>query len=450
METHSRPAIPQLGRFLDRTEFITLNRQTLTFLARQLFEEIRHGKIDIENGTDESVLVQIVLSRLDALCHDSLIPLINATGIVLHTNLGRSPIEKSILDEMQESIGSYCNLEFDIDSGKRGERYGHLTKKLSFLLGCEDAIVVNNNAAAVFLILNTFAKGKETIVSRGELVEIGGSFRIPDVMRESGTLLKEIGTTNKTKASDYTAAITPQSAIMMKVHRSNFSVVGFTHEVAFEELIPIAQSHNVIDYYDAGSLNLFEAPYLGNEVCAKSLFEHAPSLVSFSGDKLLGSVQAGIIAGKKELIDTIKKNQLLRMLRVDKLTMAVLEKTLTRYIQKGPQAIKTHKLLSKTLSEMQIQSDAILSGIEHPHKLSIGKTSTYAGGGSLPQHLLESLALIIEDHPKNAERLIKALRDQGLIARIEKDKVLLDLRSIDDDELSHVMTILNTVLKERP
>jgi len=176
METLSRPAIPQLGRFLDRAEFITLNRQTLTFLARQLFEEIRHGKIDIENGSDESVLVQIVLSRLDALCHDSLIPLINATGIVLHTNLGRSPIEKSILDEMQESIGSYCNLEFDIDSGKRGERYGHLTKKLSFLLGCEDAIVVNNNAAAVFLILNTFAKGKETIVSRGELVEIGGSF----------------------------------------------------------------------------------------------------------------------------------------------------------------------------------------------------------------------------------------------------------------------------------
>lgn len=450
METRSRPFIPQLGKFLDRAEFINLNRHTLTLLARELFEEIRSGKTDPSVNTDESALAKIVLSRVDALCKDSLVPLINATGIVLHTNLGRSPIDESILEQAQKSVRCYCNLEFDIDSGKRGERYGHLTKKLSFLLGCEDAIVVNNNAAAVFLILNTFAKGKETIVSRGELVEIGGSFRIPDVMRESGTLLKEVGTTNKTKASDYTAAITPQSAIMMKVHRSNFSVVGFTDEVAFEELIPIAQSHNAIDYYDAGSLNLFEAPYLGNEVCAKSLFEHAPSLVSFSGDKLLGSVQAGIIAGKKELIDTIKKNQLLRMLRVDKLTMAVLEKTLTRYIQKGPQAIKTHKLLSKTLEEMQIQADAILSGIEHPHKLSTLKTSTYAGGGSLPQHLLESLALIIEDHPKNAERLIKALRDQGLIARIEKDKVLLDLRSIDDDEHSHVMTILNTVLKERP
>lgn len=450
METKNRPSIPQLGKFLERAEFIGLNRQTLTLLTRELFEEIRSGKPDGITDDNESVLAQTVLTRLNLLCKDSLVPLINATGIVLHTNLGRSPIEKSILDEMQESIGSYCNLEFDIDSGKRGERYGHLTKKLSFLLGCEDAIVVNNNAAAVFLILNTFATGKETIVSRGELVEIGGSFRIPDVMSASGTILKEIGTTNKTKASDYTTAITPQTAIMMKVHRSNFSVVGFTHEVAFEELIPLAQSNNLIDYYDAGSLNLFDACYLGNEMCAKALFEHVPSLVSFSGDKLLGSVQAGIIAGKKELIDKIKKNQLLRMLRVDKLTMSVLEKTLTRYIQKGPQAIKTHKLLSKTLLEMQIQADSILARVIHSHKLSIGKTSTYAGGGSLPQHLLESLALIIEDHPKNAERMIKTLRTHGLIARIEKDHVLIDLRSIDDDELSVVATILNTVLEERP
>lgn len=449
METKNRPSIPQLGKFLERDEFIGLNRQTLTLLTRELFEEIRSGKTDASTDNNELVLAQTVLSRLNLLCKDSLVPLINATGIVLHTNLGRSPIEKSILEEMQESIGSYCNLEFDIDTGKRGERYGHLTKKLSFLLGCEDAIVVNNNAAAVFLILNTFATGKETIVSRGELVEIGGSFRIPDVMSASGTILKEIGTTNKTKASDYTAAITPQTTIVMKVHRSNFSVVGFTQEVAFEELIPLAQSNNLIDYYDAGSLNLFDAPYLGNETCAKALFEHSPSLVSFSGDKLLGSVQAGIIAGKKELIDKIKKNQLLRMLRVDKLTMSVLEKTLTRYIQKGPQAIKTHKLLSKTLLEMQIQADSILTRI-HSDKLSVGKTSTYAGGGSLPQHLLESLAIIIEDHPKNAERMIKALRAQGLIARIEKDHVLLDLRSIDDDELSEVATILNTVLEERP
>lgn len=449
METKNRPSIPQLGKFLERDEFIGLNRQTLTLLTRELFEEIRSGKTDASTDNNESVLPQTVLSRLNLLCKDSLVPLINATGIVLHTNLGRSPIEKSILEEMQESIGSYCNLEFDIDTGKRGERYGHLTKKLSFLLGCEDAIVVNNNAAAVFLILNTFATGKETIVSRGELVEIGGSFRIPDVMSASGTILKEIGTTNKTKASDYTAAITPQTAIMMKVHRSNFSVVGFTQEVAFEELIPLAQSNNLIDYYDAGSLNLFDAPYLGNETCAKALFEHSPSLVSFSGDKLLGSVQAGIIAGKKELIDKIKKNQLLRMLRVDKLTMSVLEKTLTRYIQKGPQAIKTHKLLSKTLLEMQVQADSILTQVIHSDKLSVGKTSTYAGGGSLPQHLLESLALIIEDHPKNAERMIKTLRAQGLIARIEKDHVLLDLRSIDDDELSEVATILNTVLEER-
>ena len=450
METKNRPSIPQLGKFLERDEFIGLNRQTLTLLTRELFEEIRSGKTDASTDNNESVLAQTVLSRLNLLCKDSLVSLINATGIVLHTNLGRSPIEKSILEEMQESIGSYCNLEFDIDTGKRGERYGHLTKKLSFLLGCEDAIVVNNNAAAVFLILNTFATGKETIVSRGELVEIGGSFRIPDVMSASGTILKEIGTTNKTKASDYTAAITPQTAIVMKVHRSNFSVVGFTQEVAFEELIPLAQSNNLIDYYDAGSLNLFDAPYLGNETCAKALFEHSPSLVSFSGDKLLGSVQAGIIAGKKELIDKIKKNQLLRMLRVDKLTMSVLEKTLTRYIQKGPQAIKTHKLLSKTLLEMQIQADSILTRVIHADKLSVGKTSTYAGGGSLPQHLLESLAIIIEDHPKNAERMIKALRAQGLIARIEKDHVLLDLRSIDDDELSEVATILNTVLEERP
>lgn len=448
MEPKNRTRIPQLGKFLDRAEFVGLNRQSLTEITRKLFEEIRNDTITLSPDTDESRLVQLVLSRLDFLCQDSLVPLINATGIVLHTNLGRSPIEKSILDEMQESIGNYCNLEFDITNGKRGERYGHLTKKLSFLLGCEDAIVVNNNASAVFLILNTFASGKETIVSRGELVEIGGSFRVPDVMHASGTQLKEIGTTNKTKTSDYLNAISPETAIMMKVHRSNFSIVGFTQEVPFEELIPLAQSKNIIDYYDAGSLSLYDAPYLGDEISARKLFEFAPSLVSFSGDKLLGSVQAGIIAGKKELIEKIKKNQLLRMLRVDKLTMAVLEKTLTRYIKHGPNAIKTHKLLSKSLQCMQTQSDIILSHVTHKHKLSIGKTSTYAGGGSLPQHQIESLALIIDDHPKNAENLIKKLRNNGLIARIEKDHVVLDMRSIDDEELLNVASILNTLLEE--
>lgn len=443
-------SIPQLGKFLERPEFANLNRQTVAFLARTLFDEIRNGTSKSEITGDVSELADTVLSRLDALCKGSLIPLINGSGIVLHTNLGRSPIDGSILEEAHKCVRGYSNLEFDIQTGKRGERYSHLTEKLSFLLGCEDAVVVNNNASAVFLVLNTFAKGKETIVSRGELVEIGGSFRIPDVMKESGTLLKEIGTTNKTKISDYTAAITSETAVMMKVHRSNFAVVGFTQEVPFEELIPLAQSHHIIDYYDAGSLNLFDAPYLGNEPSAKSLFGHAPSLVSFSGDKLLGSVQAGIIAGKKELIDIIKKNQLLRMLRVDKLTMAILEQTLERYIRFGPQAIKTHKLLSKTLEQMQTQADFILAHVHLSHKLYTGKTSTYAGGGSLPQHLLESLALIIDDHPKYAERTIKALRDRGLIARIEKDRVLIDLRSIDDDELSDVAAIVNAVLKERP
>jgi len=301
--------IPQIGKFLLRKEFDAINKTSLQKIINNFFSKLKDGAkkgLAINQSQDE--MAKEVLEMLDNIAENSLKPIVNATGVVLHTNLGRAPIDKEIIGEA-EKIAGYSNLEFDLKTGKRGERYSHLGEKLSFLLGCEDAIVVNNNAAAVFLVLNTFSKNKNTLVSRGELVEIGGSFRVPDVMRESGALLKEIGTTNKTKISDYENGIDENTAILMKVHKSNFSIVGFCEETDFSDITALATKKGLVDYFDVGSLALKKYDFIGDEPSAEEIFSNNPSLVSFSGDKLFGSVQAGIIAGKKELIEKIKKNQ---------------------------------------------------------------------------------------------------------------------------------------------
>lgn len=441
--------IPQIGKFLLRKEFDTINKISLQKIINNFFSKLKDGAkkgLAINQSQDE--MAKEVLKMLDNIAENSLKPIVNATGVVLHTNLGRAPIDKEIIGEA-EKIAGYSNLEFDLKTGKRGERYAHLGKKLSFLLGCEDAIVVNNNAAAVFLVLNTFSKNKNTLVSRGELVEIGGSFRVPDVMRESGALLKEIGTTNKTKISDYENGIDENTAILMKVHKSNFSIVGFCEETDFLDITALAAKKGLVDYFDVGSLALKKYDFIGDEPSAEEIFSNNPSLVSFSGDKLFGSVQAGIIAGKKELIEKIKKNQLLRMLRVDKFTLAILEATVSRYIVSGEKKIKTLRLLSKTKEQMHKEAATLLYLLGNNPIFKIKEGETFVGGGSLPGHKIPTVCIIVEDQAKKAEANLKALREYGIIGRIESDVVVIDLKSVDEDELQIIADGLNKIFGTR-
>ena len=441
--------IPQIGKFLLRKEFDAINKTSLQKIINNFFSKLKDGAkkgLAINQSQDE--MAKEVLEMLDNIAENSLKPIVNATGVVLHTNLGRAPIDKEIIGEA-EKIAGYSNLEFDLKTGKRGERYSHLGEKLSFLLGCEDAIVVNNNAAAVFLVLNTFSKNKNTLVSRGELVEIGGSFRVPDVMRESGALLKEIGTTNKTKISDYENGIDENTAILMKVHKSNFSIVGFCEETDFSDITALATKKGLVDYFDVGSLALKKYDFIGDEPSAEEIFSNNPSLVSFSGDKLFGSVQAGIIAGKKELIEKIKKNQLLRMLRVDKFTLAILEATVSRYIVSGEKKIKTLRLLSKTKEQMHKEAATLLYLLGNNPIFKIKEGETFVGGGSLPGHKIPTVCIIVEDQAKKAEANLKALREYGIIGRIESDVVVIDLKSVDEDELQIIADGLNKIFGTR-
>ena len=304
--------LPKIDKLILNPLFKNLNPSRLTEVAREKIDKLREDILEkkVENFDDEELLQKIKYSY-DKLFEPSLKPLINATGVILHTNMGRSLIAENILGEASKVITNYSNLEYNQEKGCRGERYEHVSQHLKNLLHVEDVLVVNNNASAVFLILNTFSKNQEAIVSRGELVEIGGSFRIPEVMSQSGAILHEVGATNKTKKADYTNAINENTAMLMKVHQSNFSIEGFSEDTSYADIKELCDKHNLIDYYDLGSGYIPELPYnLGNnEPSLKTILKDNPSLISFSGDKLFGSVQAGIIARKKELIEKLKRDK---------------------------------------------------------------------------------------------------------------------------------------------
>ncbi len=367
----------------------------------------------------------------------SLKPLINATGIVVHTNLGRSVFSNEILEEIKPLLCAYNNLEYEVKKGVRGDRYAHLQNLFAALLGAEDVLVVNNNAAAVFLIFNTFAKNKEVVVSRGELIEIGGSFRIPRVMEDSGAILKEVGTTNKTNLKDYQEAINPDTAMLFKAHKSNYEIVGFSKEVGHRELISLAKERQIIDYYDLGSgyfgIKGLEA-LAKHEMPLEEIVKLNPSLVSFSGDKLLGGAQAGIIFGKKCYIEKLKQNQLLRMLRVDKFTLAALEATLMAYLQGEYEKIPTCRLLLQSKEELARNAEKLFDLIPKRFEPVIVATKSYSGGGAMPNRALESFGIALSFGSE--ERLEELLRERGIIGRIESGKVILDVRALlEGDEV---------------
>ncbi|AXK48759.1 L-seryl-tRNA(Sec) selenium transferase [Aliarcobacter trophiarum LMG 25534] len=443
-------SIPKVDKFITNKAFEGLSKTLITKITKEVLENLRVNilKKDVKNF-DEEGLISAVLDEYQNITSSSLKPLINATGIIVHTNLGRSLLNEDIFKNAIKIATSYNNLEYDLEKGKRGERYEHITKSLKKLLDCEDVLVVNNNASAVFLILNTFCKNKEVVVSRGELVEIGGSFRIPEVMSQSGAILKEIGTTNKTHLRDYKNAISENTSMLMKVHKSNYSIEGFSSEVSFEEISKLSKYENLIDYYDMGSGHIFDLPYnlSKNEPSIIELMKSNPSLLSFSGDKLLGSVQAGIIIGKKELIEKLKKNQLLRMLRVDKITFALLEESINLYLKNELDSIPTLQMLNTKIEVLETRAKDLKKRIESFLKCEVIKTSTMVGGGTTPNKKIPSFALTLEFKNFKANKIEEILRKNLIIARIENDKVLLDFRTIKEEDIEKIANILEKEFK---
>lgn len=370
---------------------------------------------------------------------------INCTGVVLHTNMGRAVLSDYILDQMREVSVNYSNLEFDLDSGKRGSRYAHLESIITKLTGAESALVVNNNAAAVMLALNTLSKDKETVVSRGELVEIGGSFRVPEVMKMSGTKLVEIGTTNKTHVRDYEQAITEETGVLLKVHTSNYKITGFTQSVAIQDIAKVAKTHNIPFVEDIGSGCLvdFRDYGLEYEPLVSESIEKGADVVTFSGDKLLGGPQAGIIVGKKEYIDAMKGNQLTRALRVDKFTLSALEATLRIYLDKDKamEEIPVLKMLTENKESIEFRAQTLLEMLtaEKPEfDLALMDGESEVGGGSKPSEMLPTKLISVTSKAYSVNKIWTLLKNSKtpIITRINDDKVLIDVRTVKNSEFA--------------
>ncbi len=441
-------SIPKIDKFVSKKSFDGYSINLITKISQVVIENLRIEILQNNiNEINEDKLVEEVLETYKELVAPSLQKVINATGIIVHTNLGRSLLSKQSLEKAIDIATSYNNLEYDLQKGHRGERYAHIVKTLQALTGCEDAIVVNNNASAVFLVMNTFAKNKEVVVSRGELVEIGGSFRVPEVMAQSGAILKEIGTTNKTHLRDYENAINENTSILMKVHKSNYTIEGFSSDVEFEDIVKVASQNDVIDYYDMGSGHMIDLPFKtsSSEPSILKIMEYNPSLLSFSGDKLLGSVQAGIIIGKKELIAKIKKNQLLRMLRVDKITLAILEDTLNSYLTNNLENIPTLNMLYTKVEVLEQRANRLKNLIDNICKCEVIKNQTLIGGGTTPNKKIPTIALTLEYKDFKPNKIEQLLRKNNLIARIENEKVLLDFRTIQENEIEQIESIIKKV-----
>ena len=417
-------------------------------IKQEILNEELHEVPSLEKIVEE--VKQIVKSE----DKNSLRRVINATGTILHTNLGRSLLSQKIKENIESVAFNYSNLEFDIDNKKRGSRYVHLIDIIKKLTGAEDVLVVNNNAAAVLLTLNTLVKDKEIVVSRGELVEIGGAFRIPEIIKLSGGTPVEVGTTNKTHLKDYENAITDNTGALLKVHTSNYKIVGFTKEVSNEEISYLARENELVSINDLGSgqfvdFSRFGLPY---EPTVKEVLDSGIDIVTFSGDKLLGGPQAGIIVGKKEYIEQMKKNQLTRALRVDKMTLAALEATLKLYLdeKEALEHIPTLHMISISKERLFGKADVLktrLSDLEF--KITIAEDKAEVGGGSYPASYLDSVVVKLE-HPRlSATDIERSLLEVEIpiITRIKDNELIFDMRTLRTREFDLVKQALIEVTK---
>ena len=451
------PSVDEILKSRDGIKWCSAYHRRFVLKAIREIIEIRRKEIIEVSSTDISIegMAKDIEAKIQKLSAFSLQPLINATGIVIHTNLGRSILSEKILENVKKVSENYSNLEYNIEEGKRGKRYAHITGLLREITGAESALIVNNNAAAVLLSLSTLAKGKEVIVSRGELVEIGGSFRVPDVMASSGAILREVGATNKTHLRDYKNAINENTALILKVHQSNFRITGFTEDVSIEELKKFSEKHNIPLMYDLGSGCMIDLrPYgVYSEPSVQEIMKAGGDIITFSGDKLLGGPQGGVIVGRKELIERMQKNPLTRAVRIDKLTLAAFEAVLMEYVdlEKAVENIPTLNMLFQKPETIQERAKKIASGIKRHVKnaeVAVVPDKSKAGGGSLPEMDFPTYAVSIKPEKISVNELEERLRKgtPAIIARIKDDALLLDARTIRSRDIEALVKAVHAAI----
>src|SRR6266403_571492 len=435
-ELLAQPRLAALSKRVERNLVVEVARTVLADLRARIAGESNWTALGLNGASVEELIsteVERILSR-------SLQPVINATGVILHTNLGRAPLPETVVDEFRRSATQYSNLEYDLEGGARGKRDVHTAELLTRLTGAEAAIVVNNCAAAVLVTLAALARGGEVIVSRGELIEIGDGFRIPEIMEQSGALLREVGTTNRTQLADYENAINEKTLVLLRVHPSNFTVTGFTDKPSLEDLVALSQRTGLPLVEDLGSGCLVDLSEHGiTEPTVRQSVETGVGIVTFSGDKLLGGPQAGIIAGKKELVARVRRHPLFRALRVDKLTIAALEVTLGAYLRAAWDEIPVMRMIRVSVQEIKRRAENFLRELapELPLgevELEIADGSSLAGGGSTPTQSHPTKVMRIASARYSAAKLEQRLRrvpaGVSVIARVEDDRLILDLRTV--------------------
>lgn len=454
-------SIPSVDELLREKELQRLSgiypRTVVVDCIREYLQEFRKLVMATDNEEeltimDTGMIVRGIAEKVHEKMRNSLINVVNATGVVLHTNLGRSPLSSRLKDNIWEIAAGYSNLEMDLESGERGSRYTHVEELLCKLTGAEAALVVNNNASAVMLVLSTLAKGRQVVVSRGQLVEIGGSFRVPAVMEQSGAELVEVGTTNKTHLADYESAAGENTAALMKVHTSNYRILGFTSEVESEDMVALGRRLGLPVIEDLGSGMLLDLTEYGlpYEPTVQQAVHAGMDVVTFSGDKMLGGPQAGIIVGNRAYVDRMKKNPLTRALRIDKLTLAALEGTLRLYLDKelALKEIPVLKMLTYDIEELGKRarrlSVRLKKVLEDKAVITIQNDFSEVGGGSMPLHKMPTKAVVLELRGASLAELEKRLRayKTPIVARINRDRLILDVRTIMDNEFETIENAL--------
>lgn len=458
--------LPSVDELLNHKEILDLldniPRKVVLYKTRNCIQDYRKEILSMKEDkihefkVDTGLMIQRIIKECKEFVRMNLKEVINCTGVVLHTNLGRSLLSDSIKEEIWSVAAGYSTLEINIETGKRGSRYSHVTEILRFLTGAEDALVVNNNAAAVMLVLGTIAKNKEVIVSRGQLVEIGGSFRVPDVMEQSGAKLVDVGTTNKTHLWDYEKAIGEDTAALLKVHTSNYKILGFTEEVSLKDMVALGQRKNipVIEDLGSGVLVDFQKYGLCHEPTVQESIAAGADIVTFSGDKLLGGPQAGIIVGNKYWIDKMKKNPLTRAIRIDKLTMAALEATLKLYLdeEEAVKKIPTLNRLLEGVESISARAEKLLNMLlsnEFDITVKIEDDFSQAGGGALPLEKLPTKVLTIIPSHMSVSKLEERLRKYKtpVITRVQDGKLIIDLRTVRERDFDIIIKAIEYALK---
>src|SRR5437763_8707455 len=457
-ELLGQPRLAELSKRVDRNLLVDVARTVLDDLRARITGQAATAILaEISPlACDRAALEERISALVERILASSLQPVINATGVILHTNLGRAPLPESVVEEFRRSATQYSNLEYDLEAGARGKRDVHTAELLTRLTGAEAAIVVNNCAAAVLVTLAAFARDGEVIVSRGELIEIGDGFRIPEIMEQSGALLREVGTTNRTRLADYENAINEKTRVLLRVHPSNFKVTGFTDKPSIEELVALSQRSGLPLVEDLGSGCLMDLSEYGvSEPTVKQSIEAGVSIVMFSGDKLFGGPQAGIIAGKKDLIGRVRRYPLFRALRVDKLTIAVLEATLGAYLRAAWDEVPAIRMIRATPQELKRRAENFLRELrpELPLdevEIEIADGSSLAGGGSTPSQSLPTkiirIASVRYSAMKLEQRLRRAPGGVSVIARVEDDRLILDLRTVFPEQESLLIKTLSAAL----